>query len=415
MKRKMIQKTLSVVSALLMLFSSVGTAPVALAEAPFACRQADDWNDLFDRRNQYIRGWLAADGIYTVATGADKTVFLFSDTLVGRSDKNGKTQDAWMPNHTAAVLKGTLPLRSGMTFYYGSEGKRQDGYNLFGGRYWLFDGVSIGDTLYILAFEPSDQMKPLCVRLVCVPVKHGEPQWARYTVGDSIPELCAPSADGRYIYAFGQGITDCTGEDGYVYIYGFRDPLVNGESRDLIVSRIKAEDFGDFSRLTYWDGDSWCGEIGQSAGVAENVGCEMSVTRLPSGPDAGKYILVYMYATMSGRLARQLADTPYGPFSDPVFFYDAPEHGQKAANGTDTLYTYNAKAHPALSPAGELLVSYNVNSSGEQYTTDYHPRFLYLTYDEEAKKTQNKTSFLFRLRAFFEKAVDFFLRFSPSH
>ena len=409
--RKRIAPMLAALLAALCCFSA---PPAFAAEAGFSCRTSDEWNALFDRRDRRVDGWLAADGIYSIPTANDKTVLIFSDTLIGRSDETGKTMNAKMPNHTAAVLRGTLPLRSRLTFYYGADGKRQDGNNLFGERYWLFDGVYLNETLYILAFLPSEQMKPLCVRLVSVPVVRGEPQWERYAVSEDIAALCAPSADGRYLYAFGQGITDCSAEDGYVYIYGFRDPLSGNGSRDLIVSRVKAEDFGDFSRLTYWGGAGWCGEMERCVGVAPEVGCEMSCTRLPSGPQAGKYILIYMYATMSGRLAYALGDTPWGPFSEPVFFYEAPEHGETAANGRDTLYTYNAKAHPALSPAGELLISYNVNSTGEQYTTDYHPRFLYLTYDAEAKATQHDC-LLLRLRTLLERFLDWFLRFSPAH
>ncbi|MBR5427382.1 MAG: hypothetical protein IK118_03465 [Clostridia bacterium] len=383
--------------------------------AALTCRAADEWNALFDRRGKRAEGWLGADGIYTVPTSNGKTVFLFSDTLVGTSDKNGKTENAKMPNHTAAVLNGTQPYSSRMTFYYGTDGRRRDGWNLFGERFWLFDGVYLNDTLYILAFMPSQELKPLCVRLVSVPVRNGTPEFEKYGVGTDIPELCARSADGKYIYAFGQGITDCSAEDGFIYVYGFKDPLAGDESRNLIVSRIKAEDFGDFSRLTYWDGAGWSTDIETCADAAQNVGCEMSCTKIASGPLAGKYILVWMWATMSGRLAYAIGDAPWGPFSEPVFFYDAPEHGTPAANGTDTLYTYNAKAHPALSPDGELLISYNVNSSGEQYTTDYHPRFLYLTLDPDAAEKNGSASFATRLRAFLERIFVFFLRFSSKH
>ena len=415
MRKRLRKQTALLLAALLGGLCCSGALPVFAAETAFSCRTADEWNALFDRRDRPVDGWLAADGIYSIPTANDKTVLIFSDTLIGRSDKDGKTADAKMPNHTAAVLRGTLPLRSRLTFYYGTDGKRRDGNNLFGERYWLFDGVYLNETLYVLAFRPSEQMKPLCVRLVSVLVEQGEPRWEEYSVSGDIPALCALSADGRYLYAFGQGITDCSAEDGYVYIYGYKDPLAGNESRDLIVSRIKAEDFGDFSRLTYWNGADWCGDVEQCAGAARDVGCEMSCTRLLSGPQEGKYILVYMHATMSGRLAYALGDTPWGPFSEPVFFYDAPEHGAAAANGTDTLYTYNAKAHPALSPDGELLISYNVNSTGEQYTTDYHPRFLYLKTGWESKDTPAGSGVLLRLRALLERFLDWFLRFSPAH
>lgn len=48
-------------------------------------------------------------------------------------------------------------------------------------------------------------------------------------------------------------------------------------------------------------------------------------------------------------------------FSEPVKFYTATENSQPAANGMDTPYAYNAKAPPALSPEGALLVRYKLN------------------------------------------------------
>ena len=55
-----------------------------------------------------------------------------------------------------------------------------------------------------------------------------------------------------------------------MYIYGYKDPLVGTESRDLIVSRVRAEDFGDFSRLTYWDGAGWTDDIEHCADAAQD-------------------------------------------------------------------------------------------------------------------------------------------------
>ena len=53
------------------------------------------------------------------------------------------------------------------------------------------------------------------------------------------------------------------------------------------------------------------------------------------------------------------------------------------------MYIYNAKAHPHLSKEGELLVSYNINTSNFseniQYGRTYGPRFIKLRKESEAK------------------------------
>ncbi|MBQ6067447.1 MAG: hypothetical protein IJK89_11580 [Clostridia bacterium] len=391
-------------------------APCAAAEGGFACEIAEDWNALFDRRGRAVRSWLGADGIYTVKTAEDRTVFLFSDTLIGRSDANGKPGGAAMANHSAALLRGGSPLPQNLAFYYGGQGKRRDAANLFGERYWLFDAVYLDGTLHILAFTPGDNWKPLSVRNVRVPVRNGQPDFSRCVVDEPAPQLCRWTADGAYCYAFGQGITDNSANDGYVYLYGYKDPLTSFESRDLIVSRIRREDYGDFTQLRYWDGTGWCDEIERCADIAENVSCEMSCTEIPSGAHKGRFLLVYMHACNSGRLMYALGDSPVGPFDEPVCFYTAPEKDAPAANGKDTLYTYNAKAHPALSQGETWLISYNVNSSGEQYTTDYHPRFLYLILPGDFPSQTKNTPLLYsHLKAWLQGLTTMLLRFSAKH
>lgn len=408
------KKLFSVLLALMFLLSFLPVRAGAAAET-FSCRPAEEWNRLFDRRGRVASSWLAADGIYSVATGNGKTTFIFSDTLIGQSDLKGKTKGAQMANHSAAVLEGKLPDPARITFYYGEKGLRRDAGNLFGGRYWLFDCVYLNGTLFLLAFEPSETWKPLNVRVVSVPVVNGTPVFSACTVGGPDARLCFWSADGAYCCAFGQGITDCSEEDGYVYIYGFKDPIDHFESRDLIVARIPAADFGDFSKLRYWNGAGWGTQIEDCADIAENVSCEMSCTKLESGAFRGRYLLVYMHACNSGRLMYALGDSPVGPFDPPVEFYVAPEKDRPAANGNDTLYTYNAKAHPAFSSGGRILVSYNVNSSGEQYTVDYHPRFLYLTLGAEEDAVSPANRILQRLFRFWQAFAGVFLRFSSRH
>jgi hypothetical protein len=76
----------------------------------------------------------------------------------------------------------------------------------------------------------------------------------------------------------------------------------------------------------------------------------------------------------------QIGPTPVGPFGQR----------QKVWNTSDDikepdLFAYNAKAHPAISKPGELLVSYNVNSFKflhqiEKIPNLYRPRFVRIVF-----------------------------------
>jgi len=75
----------------------------------------------------------------------------------------------------------------------------------------------------------------------------------------------------------------------------------------------------------------------------------------------------------------RLARHPWGPFGPLIKVWDCPE----ATEGKG-YFTYNAKAHPALSGPGELLISYNVNAGNffaalEKDPHLYRPRFIKLT------------------------------------
>jgi hypothetical protein len=88
----------------------------------------------------------------------------------------------------------------------------------------------------------------------------------------------------------------------------------------------------------------------------------------------------------STALEYAVGDTPIGPFSAGVRFYNCPEPYIYGAQTEGLTYCYNAKAHPSLSEKGKLLISYNVNRfADDPLTTEiYRPRFVWLDLNELA-------------------------------
>ncbi len=363
------------------------------------CIPAEEWTALFDRRGQ-TETWLGGDGIYSVAldgndalgsaTEGTKTFFIFSDSLMGSADAEGNVYWApGQPSQTSAVLTGNTPDPENMAFVWGPGGNGAFGWDthLFGEHKWMFDCFVEGDAVYIFGF-PEDSWRPARIDMVKIPVADGAPDYANYSITYGISQLYYLDAgnfdDSKYLYAYGMAVLSNTvsagapDPDGYIYIYGYRGTLHEFfNTNSLIVSRIKEEDFPDFSKLTYWDGEGWGTDIAASAPLVNGVSCESSVTPITTGPAAGKYLTVYTQNTESSDLMYAVGDSPVGPFDKPVCFYKTPEYG--GDNGG--IYTYNAKAHPHLSSDGRLLVSYNCNNRnafGNQTTVDYHPRFVWL-------------------------------------
>ncbi|MBO7740690.1 MAG: DUF4185 domain-containing protein [Clostridia bacterium] len=401
MKRKGYLSILAVLAVLAMITT---TFSPALAEKPtekpiLTATEATEWTDLFDRRSQSERTWLGADGIYSVAldgndamgsaTDKTNTFFIFSDTLMGTSNEEGERiiKDG-MPAQSSALLTGSAANKEAISFVYGYKGMNRGSSHLFGEHKWMLDCFVVGNNLHILGF-PQEDWKPKQIDMITMPIENGAPNYKQFQETENIKELWYRDGD-RYLYAYGIGVTaniesaGAPDPDGYIYIYGYRDAMQEFSRKDLIVCRIKESDFPDFSKVTYWNGSSWGTKIEESAILLTDVSCEMSVTPVTEGAYKGKYIAIYTQYTRSSNIMYAIGDSLTGPFDTPVKFYHAAEHGTVGASGSGTRVVYNAKAHPHLSTPTKLLVSYNVNVEGngvEQWTTDYHPRFVLLDLD----------------------------------
>lgn len=169
--------------------------------------------------------------------------------------------------------------------------------------------------------------------------------------------------------------------DGYIYLYGHRNH--DGFKKNLIVARTLPENFDDVDGWEFYNGEEWEKGIKsadtKSAYITkENTSSELSVTKMTSGMFKGKYMLIFTDATMSPRIKMAMSDKPEGPFVDEEFIYYCPEMDKYKAMGDNGIYTYNTKAHPHLSKKGELLISYNVNSTTnyDYNTYRYYPQFI---------------------------------------
>jgi len=240
-------------------------------------------------------------------------------------------------------------------------------------RLWFQDGVVIDDKIYIFPLLIKDYLtffQVNTVGLIEMDIVGNEFDYENANFLST--PLQQYTSDGGSIY-FGCGVLDNRSIDGYIYVYGYKD--LNG--RNLIVSRVEEENFLNFNEWEYYAGDSWSRNIDDVVGLKEDVSAELSVTYMEEGIFAGKYMLVVMENTTSGKVSYALSDTPNGEFSEYVQIYETTEGDY--LNGA---FTYNAKLHPNLSTYDKLIISYNVNSSNTAAFTDaniYYPRFISIT------------------------------------
>jgi hypothetical protein len=107
---------------------------------------APDLEALFDR----TAGWIGADGVYSVTLSPKRTLWLFSDTWVGRI-RDGRRTDATIINNSVGVQTG-ISERVSYSFARGSDGKPAALIVPADGRGWFWLQAGITDRGRLLLF-----------------------------------------------------------------------------------------------------------------------------------------------------------------------------------------------------------------------------------------------------------------------
>jgi len=352
------------------------------------------WTNLFNRNE----GWFGGDGIYSIPLNgkessppkAKKTLFIFSDSMIGKIS-DGKIQPhAKLIHNAVAVLDGNEPDPNKIKFSWKTN--KQEPESLFSPKtpltglsdyYWLGDGFvnqELDHSIFIFGYRVKTTeggafgFAEVGNTLIKIKANEALP-FVNYEQKDTPFYLEKGSGE---MGSFGAGIyvnTKAAGQvnaDGYIYVYG-----TMGKTKKLLVARVLPKEFENYNKWTYWDGTNWQADIKKSAALTDQVSNELSLSQLPDG----RYALVFQQSGIGRHICMQLGKTPYGPFGKVIKLWDTSE-----AIELKSFFTYNAKAHPGLSKKGELLISYNVNSF--DFLKDlgthphlYRPRFIKVKFD----------------------------------
>ncbi|MFC5410632.1 DUF4185 domain-containing protein [Larkinella bovis] len=361
---------------------------IAVNATEFTVEPAPEWTHLFLRKS----GWFGGDGIYAIpfsgkdAEPGDSLLFVFSDTMIGEIAGGQLKPGSVMVNNSVAVLKGNTPDSTLIAF---KTARTKEGYKaVFAPKtgqpdpntyFWLGDGFVNPDAnqdLFLFAYKMTnthDQsgfpFKETGNTLIRVPRNSRFP----YTDHQQIDLPFNHYTPGEETISFGAGIVNrapSAGEaepDGFVYVYG-----IQGANKKLVAARVKPDRIASFDQWRFWDGTTWSDDPKSVVALSDSVSNEMSVSRLSKG----NYALVYQLSGIFPEICMQVGPSPVGPFGPRIILYRTTSDIKDK-----DLFTYNAKAHPALSAAGELLISYNVNSFKffdvlKREPNLYRPRFI---------------------------------------
>ncbi|RFS26906.1 DUF4185 domain-containing protein [Chitinophaga silvatica] len=384
-------KKLILTLAIFSIFNHLGAQD--LSTLRFKVEEAPEWSEMFIRN----RGWFGGDGIYSIplngienrrAGSKDSILFIFSDSMIGTITGDSLHPGFVMVNNTVGILKGVKPIKNRFQFFWkeNSENKELSVFkpatpNTAGNDYyWLGDGFvnqELANTIYIFGYRIRNVnpgafgFREVGNTLIKIPAG-SKPPYLNYEQMDTPFYFLDEDNE---IGSYGAGIyvntkkAGAPNPDGYIYIYG-----VHGKAKKLVVARVKPIDFEGFGNWRFWNGKSWDTAMNKAADITDRVSNELSVSPLPDG----RFALVFQENGMSTSIAMRIGASPVGPFGPVIKLWDCKSDAEEK-----TYFMYNAKAHPALSDPGELLISYNVNSFDflkdlAKHPHLYRPRFIRL-------------------------------------
>jgi len=342
--------------------------------APAALRVVDTWPD--EAMNAKFRGtdgWIGADGINSVLMPDDSILWIFGDTLVGQV-RGGKRFEVGMVNNTFARQRGWGPeAKVELLLNRDANGKptsyikpeRKEGY------YWLWDGIVIDGKLYVFTTRLTSpgtitafDWKLIDQSLLVNDNPLDDPaQW-------NVRQLDFPFAafTDDYEAIWGLEVIEVEGD---VYVYGTTRQKA-GDPRSLVVARVAPQELSDFSHWQFRTGDEWQADARKATSLTTEVGTEGSITWLP-----GRQRYVYVYSPpLDPNIQMRTANTPAGPWSEPVTVYTCPE-----TTWDPRIFCYAGKARLVPGTTDELLISYATNSFDmlPHVTADarvYQPQFV---------------------------------------
>jgi len=315
--------------------------------------------ELFHRTS----GWTGADGTYSISFSPNSVLWGFSDTFFGEV-KEGRRLEPYRFVNNSAVWQTQMETR----FLTAPVFVPPDG----NGWFWLFDGFAVDSEgrgeILLGQFEKTGGGGAFGFAQTGL-------WWARFQVLPNeerievleYRKLPFFTDDGGTLITFGPALME---EGPWLYLYGIKQ---EGMKRHALVARAPKQSLGWAGTWRFFDGQSWQADVSAGATIFEGAGLEFSVYKARNGR--------YLYLGgaengMSADVVVRRAASPTGPWEEPERIYTAPEHG-------GTVFCYNAKAHPEISPEGKVLVSYNVNTTDLVELIEdagiYRPRFFWWT------------------------------------
>src|SRR5581483_4308811 len=285
-----------------------------------SAKPALELNALFEGRD----GWIGADGAYSVPLSSGRSLWLFSDTWVGKVQE-GKRADATIVNNTAAIFEGP-GARAAAQFFIQRDRKGKPTALLTpshgSGWFWPQAAALHKGKLYLFLtqVEKTTESSVFGFRLtgqsLAIVNNPFDPptQW-------HVEQLRIPYAkfSPKRELTFGAALLS---EGEFLYIYGIADESQAAfRKKSLVVARVPWSAVADFAAWRFYHEGRWSADCSKADRLADTLANECSVSYVPG---LKRYVLVYTEGGLSPRILARTAAKPWRPLSVPAVLYQCP-------------------------------------------------------------------------------------------
>ena len=330
-----------------------------------------EMDDLFRNKD----GWIGADGAHSFAISDKKTIWLFSDTWVGKV-RDGKRKEATMVNNTLAVQEGhgknskiNFVVRKGVdgkptAYVTPADGK---------GFYWLQAGALVDNKAILLLSQIEKTgaggafgFKQVGQWIGMVDNPQADPLSWHIDQHKLENVLMTPQ---RTLTWGAAALLD----NEFLYVYGTDEDIKRaGPDRYLVVARVPVKQAGNVGAWRYYAKGEWVQDFRKSERISNEMASEGSVTYIPA---LKHYALVYTQSGLSDKIRVRSAPNAWGPWSQPATVYTCAD-----MSWDKRIFCYAAKAHGEQTRANELIITYASNSFDFWHVASdarlYWPRFV---------------------------------------
>jgi hypothetical protein len=361
--------------------------PGAAAGAPDPAALDAEWTALSDRSG--CADWAGGDGVSAIRLNSAQLAWFFSDTYLGPAGPlTGFSRSSGFAHNSVVIQTTDGPGSSFVTMTGGgactvpgrplgppsdvvaSQGK--------GSRYWDEDGLDIDGTVvkFYNSYQPGGvPFIPAGTVIATFPASSLSTAGRGSAYGAvarpriiALPSYVPPSGGSPVVWGAALLVVGHT-----VYVYGTQsqDPAV--PDRQLYLARVTQSRLTTFGAWQFYAGPGrWAAAQDDARPVRFPGGGQLVPSGFSVVRAAGRYWFIAAGAQPGDQdIDAYPAAAPWGPFDTPaglVLFRD-PDVGLDP--GHDYRIMYEARAEPALSAGGSLVISYNVNS--EAVTTGCVP------------------------------------------